>query len=694
MYSFSFEKGLSLLYNGKTVLSALAPWMQATPSRPAWVQDASTHSGKIYLSLKELTEKEAVFEDEDKVASITLSIKDEDGVFALFVKGVYRPVGSKYGSHLHDEKGVGIDFDIPGTKRYVDAFMNCHFWQRPFIGTKLKDIKPRTQALLVDKGTDKVYLSTTCHKAYKSEIFPFKKMLSVIAQSNTVLDDIDDCVLIGGVDKDIFKLPESVVGFGMKVMEKAGKLRKNKKYPEIFEYLGWCSWDAFHMDVTHEDLLKKCEEFKAKEIPVRWAIIDDMWGDVSCIDLKTMHRRELNDWEADPIRFPEGLKGAIRDMKEKYGLWVGMWHPTNGYWSGINPNGALNKRHGDLLEYTLEGRVWRDTPILMHSFDKKKVEKYYDLQHKFYKDCGADFTKVDNQGSCKDFAYRKGDVNTTITNLHLAIEKAAKKYYGGALINCMGMPIENFWNRLYSNINRFSGDFQPENRKWFIQHLLQCSYNSLTQGTVYTGDWDMWWSDDAQAKKNAVLRAMSGGPIYMSDELDRSIKEVIMPTVFSDGRIIRLPDPALPTADCMFNDSEHNGSIFKVFNKYNGAGIVAAFNLDENENAVTGTISPEDAGVKAGTYVAYNWFTGEASLIKKGEKINVELENYDDFRLIIFVPVKDGKAVIGLKEKYMSPLTVKKANGGIKALDDGTLLVYVDGIIKEYPVKKDEVISI
>ena len=34
-------------------------------------------------------------------------------------------------------------------------------------------------------------------------------------------------------------------------------------------------------------------------------------------------------------------------IKEKYGLWVGMWHPTSGYWSGINPNGALAKKHGE-----------------------------------------------------------------------------------------------------------------------------------------------------------------------------------------------------------------------------------------------------------------------------------------------------------------------------------------------------------
>ena len=171
---------------------------------------------------------------------------------------------------------------------------------------------------------------------------------------------------------------------------------------------------------------------------------------------------------------------------------------------------------------------------------REYVEKYYDIQHKFYSDCGIDFTKVDNQGSTQWFSFLKGSIGECAENLHNAIEKAAKKYYGGALINCMGMPIENLWNRTYSNVNRFSGDFQPENRDWFVHHLLQCSYNSLTQGAIFTGDWDMWWSDDGQATKNAVLRSMSGGPIYMSDELNRSIKAVIMPTVLSNGRIIRL----------------------------------------------------------------------------------------------------------------------------------------------------------
>ena len=489
-------------------------------------------------------------------------------------------------------------------------------------------------------------------------------------------------------------------------MNKNGMLRKDKKYPEAFEYLGWCSWDAFHQEVSEDKLVEKAQEFKDKEIPVRWIILDDMWGDVPCVCRENMGWRDLNDWEADPKRFPNGLKGAVKRIKENYGLKVGIWHPINGYWLGIDPNGTLAKKHGDLLEYTIP--IDGNTDIhcnYMHSFDKEKIEKYYDLQHAFYKDCGIDFTKIDNQGSMERFSHRKMPVSKAAKNLPTAIENAAAKYYDGSLINCMGMTIENFWNRSYSTVNRVSDDFLPEDRKWFICHILQCSYNCLTQGTAYTGDWDMWWSDDDQAKKNAVLRSMSGGPIYMSDELNRSIKEVIMPTVLSDGRILRLKNPALPTADCMFADCEHDSVAFKLFNTIGNCGVLATFNLDENENEVSCTAASKDInGLADGDYVVYNWFEKTAQLLKKGEKLEYTLKNYDDFRLLLFVPVINGKAVIGLMEKYMAPAAVTVSGDDVCSLDDGTLVVYsqnalegwdkLEGDLYIKKVKKNEKIKV
>ena len=60
------------------------------------------------------------------------------------------------------------------------------------------------------------------------------------------------------------------------------------------------------------------------------------------------------------------------------------------------------------------------------------------------------------------------------------------------------------------------------------------------------------------------------------------------------------------------------------------------------------------------------------------ETAALTLENYDDFRLLLIVPIEKGKAVIGLNEKYMSPATVKHVKGGVEVLDDGTLTVYAE----------------
>ncbi len=692
MYSFKVSDKISLCYNDTEVLSDIKLWINTvlTP------QDDKTSGEKTYCEYVKSDRKSVLFKT--KTAKFTLSLKEGDGCFAVFLKGGHN-VGDccDVGTHLRDFSGLGFDFSLNFEGNYVAHYMRCAFWQKPLISSSINELKYKTQALLFKQDGENSALFTVCDKNFKSVLNPNGDRVELALTSNTVCDEIDECVLIGAKNKDEFEIFDECVKYGARVMKKRVKMRSEKEYPEVLEYLGWCSWDAFHMDITAENLLQKAQEFKEKQIPVKWFIIDDMWGDVSGIDRRTMHSRELNDWEADPKRFPNGLKGAISDVKEKYDLKIGIWHPISGYWNGVNPCGNLAKREKDLLEYTISS-----TPKLMHSFDKRKILRYYDRQHAFYKKCGVDFTKVDNQGSMISFSRRKGTIGECAKNLHSAIEKTAEKYYNGGLINCMGMPIENFWNRK-SVVNRFSGDFMPEDRKWFIQHLLQCSYNCLSQGTLYVGDWDMWWSDDKQAKKNAVLRSMSGGPIYVSDRLDCSVKEVIMPTVYENGRIIRLSSPALPTRDCLFEDCEHNQKIFKVFNKIGDCGVIAAFNLDEDEREVGGVVKVSDVeGLRAGKYCVYDWFN-KTAVVLKNDELELSLKDYDDFRLFIIVPIEKNRAVIGILEKYMAPATVSVSGDVVSVNESGTLLVYSernllgfekvsDNLFKKTVRKGDEVI--
>ena len=105
------------------------------------------------------------------------------------------------------------------------------------------------------------------------------------------------------------------------------KLRRQRKMPEIFEYLGWCSWDALQIRVSHQGLLEKAKEFKEKKIPVHFAIIDDMWANVpNLVGLPAdisfgemvgeMHKSKLACFEGDHNRFPKGMKAAIDDLKQ------------------------------------------------------------------------------------------------------------------------------------------------------------------------------------------------------------------------------------------------------------------------------------------------------------------------------------------------------------------------------------------
>jgi len=229
----------------------------------------------------------------------------------------------------------------------------------------------------------------------------------------------------------------------------------------------------------------------------------------------------------------------------------------------------------------------------------------------------------------------------------------------------MGMANEDMWNRSSSPISRCSDDFLPEDRAWFTKHILQCSYNCTVQGQFYFCDWDMWWTDDAQAVKNSILRAVSGGPIYVSDTLHRSRPEVLTPLIFSDGRILRCDRPAMPTADCLTVDPVSSGKLFKLQNLCSKAGVLAVFDLNEGDAPVSGTITPGDIpGLAGEEFAVYEHFSKTLTILKAGESLPLTLQSSDDYRLYILVPMEQGCCIIGDAGKFISPAAVT---------EDGTL---------------------
>lgn len=614
--------------------------------------------------------------------SVVVNTKTQDDIKIISIKGVSN-------TPLDADFGAEIKFTITDTESFMADYRSDPFWCKPAFGNDLKNLPDETQGLIIKKTTgDFIVLLPLVSETYKCVFAGTEN--GITARLYSRYEGLTECnapTFLYTEGENPFEMLEKMAKFGMKYLNNGCLVRKERKYPEIFEYLGWCSWDAMEIRVNHSDLLKKCEEFKAKNIPVKWVIIDDMWEEVHDFYGKTyetrndmfnlMHSAKLYSFKADPKRFPDGLKKCIDDMND-YGIKVGLWHPTTGYWAGIDENGDLYKEHKDCFIRNKEDRIVCD-----YKYDR--ALKYYTAIHDYFKESGAEFVKIDNQSGINlEYFSRLAPVGTVAREYHNAIEKSVSEHFDGVMINCMGMASENMWNRKSSAVSRSSGDFLPNNSAWFTKHILMCAYNDLIQGQFYYCDFDMWWTSDGQAKKNSVLRAVSGGPVYVSDRLDESVSEIINPLILSDGKILRCDRPAMPARDCLTEDPKISGKNLKIQNICGDSGIVALFNVDKNNAQTIGTISPSDVeGLKGEKFAVYEHFSKECRIMDKNEFMTVSLKDNSIFKLYVIAPYINDFAVIGRTDKFISPKTVKCVQGkNVTLFEGGEYAVAENGKLK------------
>jgi hypothetical protein len=563
------------------------------------------------------------------------------------------------------------------------------YWCRPFFGKCAADIPDETQCVVCGGTGSRKAALVVCGDTFRSVIKGSgnaeHRSFSVRLRSGVeYLTSADAPVIAFGCGTTANAAVHAAALCGSKLIPGADcPLREEREYPQLFEYLGWCSWDALQIRVSEAGLIEKADEFVEKGIPVRWAIIDDMWATVAGLNeakydsfsemCAIMHRSALASFKADPERFPNGLKHCIDELKKR-GLKVGMWHPATGYWFGIDKDSDLAKQFDGRLMITAEGRLLPKT-------DLESTDAFYHAWYNYIVESGASFVKVDNQSHLRRDARGTIPIGEAAKNMHEAIERSIILKFHGCMINCMGMAAENMWHRRYSAVSRTSDDFLPENRDWFAKHITQCAYNSLVQGQFYVCDWDMWWTDDSQAQKNAVLRAISGGPVYVSDKIGRSKKELLSPLCLSDGRILRLDAPAVPSEDCISANPETSGRIFKLVNRVGECGVAACFNINRG-GAADAELRPSDCGLiynKEG-YFAYDFFSHTGAKINDDEPMKITLADCDDFRLYTIAPIYNGVAVIGLREKYVMRAGLAGVDGRTAiAKEPGTLLVYAEG---------------
>ncbi len=583
--------------------------------------------------------------------------------------------------NLNPRKAAEISFS-EDFNRFVAEYMFSPYWCQPRFGKSGEEIPQRTQVLALEKKDGYKVILTLVGSDLKTfvegDASGFKAVLFSLSE---IKEAKDSPFMVTAEGKELKPLIYSCFKKALELNFKTPLMRDDRVFPKIFENLGWCTWDALQIRVSDDGIKSKIEEFKSKNIPVKYVIIDDMWADCTLlndipreIEFQTMvtiqHESEMRDFVADKTRFAGGLKETVAYLHEN-GVKVGIWYPVTGYWHGIKKGGSLYENIKDCLITVSGGRI-----VVAPKY--KKARKFFDYVNGILKDAGVDFIKVDNQ-SCYELYYEGvKSIGSAAREFQRAIEDSAYEYFGGNIINCMGMDEACMLNREKSAVSRSSDDFMPENAAWFSKHILQCSYNSLFYGEVYYSDWDMWWTDDGQAGKNALLRAISGGPVYVSDKIGRSNADVLKALAFSDGKIPRADGNLVPTMECVFDDLRKKPEPFGVFNKVGETVVLAAFDLNEGNLPVSGKISLSQFGF-CGDVVVYDYFGKSVKILGKDDEFRVKLRDNGDYGYYIITPLKNGVAAIGDLSKFLAPATYKALGiNEYKTIENGKFTVYAE----------------
>ena len=417
-------------------------------------------------------------------------------------------------------------------------------------------------------------------------------------------------------------------------------IRKNKSYPDTFNYLGWCSWNAFYHDVTDEKLTQKLEEFKSKGIPIGWILIDDGWSEAEQVNWKISSLKEDNN------KFPDGLAGFCKKAREEYDVkYIGAWHSALGYWQGI-------EKESQLFEEQKDNIVKTNADFYFPAKDFKGAYGFFNSWYKYLSSEGIDFVKVDTQGLVLEFLKNTYKPCEKTINVIRAIEQASTENFGCRLMNCMGNANINNLNHKYTNLTRASDDFYPKKDDDFIEHSIENVYSGVFMGYLMWCDYDMFWSNHFDAKRSSILRAISGGPIYMSDAIGESNIEYLKPCIDDDGKILRCDNVGRPTRDCLFNNPKDG--VLKVFNTVGDDIVIAAFNLSDKKQ--TTDINLNDVYTD-GKYYMHKYFNKLCSDFEDGMTLELEPNGVE---IINLYRMENDNIKIGDTSKYISIATKRK----------------------------------
>lgn len=485
------------------------------------------------------------------------------------------------------------------------------------------------------------------------------------------------------VGSDFYKLIPSTFHYSFSAMGIPDNLRVKKTKPDLYNYLGWATWNAFQHNISEENIINAAKSLNAAHIPVKWFLIDDGWLDIT--------DNKLNGYAPNKKKFPNEFSQLTSKLKKGYGVHdVGVWHTLNGYWEGLNDSGNLAKSFTDIITYN-DRIIWLNEKVkplhFVNPFSDQGY-RFYDDWYKYLTSQGISFIKVDNQLVVRKLADGNSPFWQTGEKVFSNLHSAATKYFNGNVINCMSMLNNDFYHYSNTAVARAVEDYNPDNDDKLFScefggnaaaHVIASVHNSVWLSNIVWPDYDMFQSDDKDAWYYAIAKVMSNGPVYISDGPGRHNATLLKSITLSDGKVINADKPALPAEDCLFQLFE-SGKPFKVFSIYKNNGLLAAWNVSDKDSVI-GSFSPALVrGLNGNRFVVFEFFSKSVFEVGLNTEIPVRL-NRMGCKFFSLIPLTNYKAVIGDISKVIpmaSVSNVKISDNSIQfdAIEQCTLWIY------------------
>nr|KYP53913.1 Stachyose synthase [Cajanus cajan] len=621
------------------------------------------------------------------------------------------------------------------------------WWTTHWAGSNGHEMEHETQMLLLDKnhalGRPYVLLLPILEGSFRASLQPgFDDYVDVCVESGSTRvtsSSFRSCLYIH-VGDDPYRLVKEATKV-VRMHLGTFKLLEEKTPPVIVDKFGWCTWDAFYLKVHPEGVWEGVKGLVEGGCPPGMVLIDDGWQSVShdeeeeeAVDRTSagdqMPCRLVRLEENDKFRNYRsggrngyGMGAFVRDLKERFGSveQVYVWHALCGYWGGVRPQAPgmpeakvitpkLSKGLGMTMEDLAVDKIVNNgvglvPPHLAH--------RLFQGIHSRLESAGIDGVKLDVIHLLEMLAEEYGGRVELAKAYYKALTASVKKHFKGNGVIASMEHCNDFFllGTEAISLGRVGDDFwctdpsgDPNGTYWLQGcHMVHCAYNSLWMGNFIQPDWDMFQSTHPCAEFHAASRAISGGPIYVSDCVGKHNFKLLKTLALPDGSILRCQHYALPTRDSLFEDPLHDGkTMLKIWNLNKYTGVLGVFNCQgggwcpvtrrnksasEFSRTVTCLASPGDIEWSNGkspidikeveVFALYLLKDNKLKLMKSSENLEVSLEPFS-FELLTVSPV----TVLPKRLIQFAPIglvNMLNSGGAIQSLefDDHTDLVKI-----------------